>query len=114
LKPFSTNQPISEPDQLQHCTGNAAEAHILLAKALLSESRVAGSARVDGEAFNITDDDPHLFWDFARSIWKFAGHEAQIKHVWVLPAPIALALANILEWAFRLFTFGNKRPQAAG
>jgi sterol-4alpha-carboxylate 3-dehydrogenase (decarboxylating) len=95
-------------------TENAAKAHILLAKALLSESRVSGSARVDGEAFNITDDDLHLFWDFARSIRKFAGHEAQIKHVRVLPAPIALALANILEWAFRLFIFGNKRPQAAG
>ena len=35
----------------------------------------------------------------------------QIEHVWVLSAPIALALANILEWAFRLFTLGNKRPQ---
>jgi sterol-4alpha-carboxylate 3-dehydrogenase (decarboxylating) len=57
-------------------TENAAEAHILLGKAPLSESGVAGSARVDGEAFNIMDDDPHLFWDFARSIWKFAGHEA--------------------------------------
>lgn len=94
---------------------NVAEAHILLAKALLRKATTvdAMAPKVDGEAFNITDGQRHRFWDFPRLIWKAAGWEAppdEAKRVFVLPTRIALKIAYILESVYWVGTLGTQRP----
>ncbi|KAL8924175.1 MAG: hypothetical protein Q9172_002797 [Xanthocarpia lactea] len=91
---------------------NVGIAHMLAARALLSceISNQTGA----GEAFNITDGERHYFWDFPHAIWKAAGHAIKQDDVWKVPTPLALLIADILEWLFRVFTFGTKRPQQLG
>lgn len=89
--------------------GNAGKAHILAAKALLSPNRANG--KVDGEAFNITDGEPRRFWDIMRLVWRAAGDKTQLEDVTVVPAWLAVMMAQGAEWIFWIFTLGRKRPQ---
>lgn len=109
LERGETNVQIGDGSNLWDfvSVGNAANAHVLLAKSLL---RFSGD-EVDGEAFNITDGEPRFFWDFARTIWKAAGHKGENEKIWVLPTRVALPLAILTEWIFWLFAFGTKRPK---
>ena len=67
--------------------------------------------RADGEAFLVTNDDPFHFWDFARAIWTAAGASINLKEVVVIPRPVAMVLAMIMEWVFWIIFFGKKRPK---
>ena len=87
--------------------GNAALAHIQAAKVLL---RSDATAKVDGEAFFITDDAPIPFWDFQRKIWAAAGDETKLSDVRVIPAWVGIAMAALVEYVFWLATFGQKLP----
>ena len=94
---------------------NAAEAHILLAKTLLRNATTMDytAPKVDGEAFNITDGQPHRFWDFPHLIWKAAGWEPpadEARKVFVLPTRLALVIATLFEWIYWLGTLGTRRP----
>lgn len=40
------------------------------------------------------------FWDFARTIWAYAGSEKGTEHVWVISRDVGLALGGVLEWVF--------------
>ena len=97
---------------------NAAEAHILLAKALLRSAAVVNDTtpKVDGEAFNITDGQQHRFWDFPRVIWKAAGWEPPVddEAIFILPTRLALVIAFILEWIYWVATLGTRRPGLLG
>ena len=98
--------------------GNAATAHILLAKALLSSSDrgPAGTSRskVDGEAFHISDGNRQPFWEFPRQIWRSAGWDEKSNkkggRIYVVPAWLALLVAAIAEWVYWIVTLGTKRP----
>lgn len=94
---------------------NMAEAHILLAKALLKNAAILDpmAPKIDGEAFNITDGQRHRFWDFPRVIWKAAGWEPpadESKKTFILPTRLALLIAVVLEWIFWVTTLGTRRP----
>lgn len=67
-----------------------------------------------GEAFNITDDQHHRFWDFPKVIWKDAGHEVKSDQVWVLPTWMAWLMADVLKWLCWTFTTGTKLPDQLG
>ena len=90
--------------------GNAASAHIQAAQALLRNDT---TAKVDGEAFLITDDAPMPFWDFQRKIWAAAGDETRPSEVRVIPAWVGIAMAALVEYVFWFFTFGQKLPPKA-
>jgi sterol-4alpha-carboxylate 3-dehydrogenase (decarboxylating) len=90
---------------------NACAAHSSLVEALLSTE---DTGKVSGEAFNIHDGESHLFWDFARTVWKFAGHKPKNDRVTILPSWFVLGLASFLEWAYWIFTLGTKRPYNLG
>ena len=94
---------------------NAANAHVLLASALLDPTPKPEHLEVHGEAFNINDGNPYPFWDFAKMVWKAAGYNPYpapaVRHI---PATFALALAVVLEWTFWIFTLGLKRPYNLG
>ncbi|MCJ1397342.1 erg26, C-3 sterol dehydrogenase [Xylographa trunciseda] len=96
--------------------GNIAHAHILATQALLATHARLPSIpldyeRVDGEAFFITNGEPMYFWDFARTVWKYAGDTKQPqKDVWVIPRSIGLPIASIIEWAFWIIWQGKAKP----
>ena len=54
------------------------------------------------------------FWDFARTVWKLAGHKKQGEHITQLPVWFLWSLATVLEWLFWAVTLGTKRPQNLG
>ena len=95
--------------------GNAAHAHLLAAKALLQTHAMPiqplDHERVDGEPFFVTNDEPLLFWDFARMIWRAAGWKGSAKDAWIIPKGPGLILATLIEWIFWILFFGQREPQ---
>ena len=89
---------------------NAAQSHLLAAKSLIQQSE-HGSAKVDGEAFFITDGNPIPFWNFQRLIWSAAGDKTTPEEITVLPAWLVLNMASAVEWLYWAFTLGLKRPK---
>lgn len=85
---------------------NVAHAHILAARALLATSQLSVAPldheRVDGECFFITNDSPVPFWDFARSVWKYAGSEKGTEHVWIIGKDVGMLLGGVMEWGMWL------------
>lgn len=115
LEQGQTNVQIGDGKNLwDFCsTENAAIAHSILTQALLGTRET--TAKVDGEAFHIHDGAPRPFWDFARAVWKAAGHKPKTNSPPTsIPIWFALGLANALELLFWIFTFGTKRPQTLG
>ena len=93
---------------------NVVQAHVVAMRKLTDTSRLSiqpsAEERVDGEAFFITNDQPLLFWNYARAIWSAAGDKTEVKDVWVIPKGLALMLATILEWMFWILFWGRKQP----
>ena len=88
--------------------GNAASAHIAAAKALLMND--GSDAKVEGEAFFITDDAPIPFCDLQRKIWAAAGEEIPLAKVYVIPAWVGMAMAAMVEYLFWVITLDQKLP----
>lgn len=88
---------------------NVAHAHYLAAVALArcQTDPPRDDARVDGEAFFITNDEPRCFWDFTRLVWGYAGDTTRPDQVWVITQPWALLLAGLLEWVFWALGLGE-------
>jgi sterol-4alpha-carboxylate 3-dehydrogenase (decarboxylating) len=55
------------------------------------KSAVLDMERIDGEAFNVTNNEPAYFWDLARFLWSRYGREINIQKVWALPEQWAVA-----------------------
>ena len=89
---------------------NAATAHVLAARALLTE-RDDPLLKIDGEAFFISDGRPLPYWDFLRMIWAAAGDRTPLEEIQVIPAWFMLGLASTVDWAYYIFTLGQKRPK---
>lgn len=96
--------------------GNIAYAHMLAAELLVAtHKRVeAGMTppldyeRVDGEAFNITNDSPVYFWDIARAIWALTGRIVEPHQIWELPEGLLSTVGGILEGVYGAF---GKKPR---
>lgn len=95
-------------------SGNAAEAHILAAKALLSAAHSNASVdegkRVDGEAFNLSNGEPWPFWEAARFVCREGGYPIEEKDVWKIPIEVLSFFMVIWETIYSLFTFGGAPP----
>ncbi|KAI1917077.1 erg26, C-3 sterol dehydrogenase [Ophidiomyces ophidiicola] len=91
--------------------GNIAYSHMLAAELLLAtKKRIDADAarpldyeRVDGEAFNITNDSPVYFWDMARAIWALMDRYVEPHQVFALGESTLTIVGGILEAAFGLF-----------
>lgn len=96
--------------------GNVAYVHMLAAKALLATYQryeagmgaVLDNERVDGEAFNVTNDNPVYFWDMTRAAWALAGKVVEPQEVWELPEGILGVVGGIAETVLGLF---GKKPR---
>ncbi|GIJ82260.1 erg26, C-3 sterol dehydrogenase [Aspergillus pseudoviridinutans] len=88
---------------------NVAYGHYLAAAALVrcQNNLPEDDAKVDGEAFFITNDEPRCFWDFTRLVWGFAGDTTRPEQVWVISRTWALLLAGLLEWIFWALRLGQ-------
>ncbi|OAQ81620.1 3-beta hydroxysteroid dehydrogenase/isomerase [Purpureocillium lilacinum] len=97
--------------------GNVAHAHLLAARALLLTAGAATAPldheRVDGEVFFITNDAPCYFWDFARAVWRAAGHDKGTEGVWTLSRGLGTTMGFASEVVFGILqkppTFTRQR-----
>ncbi|KAI9814560.1 MAG: hypothetical protein M1827_003115 [Pycnora praestabilis] len=93
--------------------GNAAQAHILAAQALLraykSSTTLPSSERVDGEAILVTNDEPIPFWEFARSLGAAAGYPTKPEEIRSIPRVVGLAMAAIAEWMVWITSLGKRK-----
>jgi sterol-4alpha-carboxylate 3-dehydrogenase (decarboxylating) len=94
--------------------GNAAEAHILAAKALLSAARsdvtMDEDKSVEGEAFNLSNGEPWPFWEAARFVCRERGYKIKEKDVWKMPLGVLSIFMVIWEAVYWLFTSGGAPP----
>ena len=90
--------------------GNAAQAHILAALALVKAGPSSNHGdSVDGEAFFVTNDEHMPFWNFARALGAAAGYPTR-EGIRIIPRTVGLALAAIIEWLVWLTSFGRSKP----
>ena len=90
--------------------GHVAEAEVLVAKGFLRGITDPTAPKVDGEAFNITDDEPHYPLYFFRNYWSLAGDKTPLSKIWYVNPRIAMFLAHAAEWWTWCTTCGKKRP----
>jgi len=91
--------------------GNVAYAHMLAAELLLATHKRYESGlsapldheRVDGEAFNVTNDSPVYFWDMTRAAWALTGKVVEPHQVWELPEGLLGVVGGIAEAVLGLF-----------
>ncbi|KAI9172703.1 NAD(P)-binding protein [Paramyrothecium foliicola] len=91
--------------------GSVASAHILAAHALLAGIEDPNAPKVEGEAFNITDDCPYPPWTFFRMFWVQLGDSTPVSKVWIIPSSVALAMSECAEWWTWVTSFGRYRPK---
>ncbi|KAK8064440.1 hypothetical protein PG994_007078 [Apiospora phragmitis] len=92
---------------------NLVDAQILAARALLAAYGTPPpplERRVDGQSFNITNDERVLFWDFHRAIAASVGIPIPKEKVRVVPLWVGLLMAFISEWSTWIRSFGTKQP----
>ncbi|KAL9119641.1 MAG: hypothetical protein Q9187_003807, partial [Circinaria calcarea] len=78
--------------------GNLADAHILAAQALVKaygSPPPPSAQRVDGENFNITNNEPVLFWKFTRKLAATAGYPVKKEEIIVIPTIVGLIMGWI-------------------
>ncbi|EPE33493.1 NAD(P)-binding Rossmann-fold containing protein [Glarea lozoyensis ATCC 20868] len=91
---------------------NLVDAHLLAAYALL---RAHGKAappkgmRIDGETFNVTNDERILFWEFNRLISASVGFSIKNEDVRVVPKWVALLMAFISEYSTWIRSWGSEQ-----
>lgn len=90
--------------------GNAAVAHVLAAKALAVSATNSTVLQVSGEAFFITDDAPIPFWEFVWMVWRAMGDTTPKEKRVVIPAWLALLLADCAEWIVWAVSLGGRKP----
>ncbi|RYF39683.1 MAG: NAD-dependent epimerase/dehydratase family protein [Cytophagaceae bacterium] len=97
--------------------GNAAEAHILAAHALIRASQrdvpEDESKRVDGEAFNLSNDEPWLFWEAARYVCRQGGYPVAEQDVWKIPVNVLVVVMVLWEYIYWVVTLGVSPPVTA-
>ncbi|KAG9772353.1 Sterol-4-alpha-carboxylate 3-dehydrogenase erg26, decarboxylating [Exophiala dermatitidis] len=53
--------------------------------------------RVDGEAFNVTNEQPAYFWDSSRYLYSRYGRTIDIDKIWAIPTGLAYAVGAAAE-----------------
>jgi sterol-4alpha-carboxylate 3-dehydrogenase (decarboxylating) len=98
---------LGDGNNLFDCTyvGNIAFGLAVAAEALLLTSSRTDSGepappdheKIDGEAFNVTNDSPVYFWDLARYVWTLYGRTISMDKVWHMPEGLMLPIGALLE-----------------
>jgi len=90
---------------------NTADAQLLAARALIraygKPPLTDGDKRVEGEVFNITNDEDWLFWDYQRAVAASIGYPVKPEEIVVVPFWLAVSMAWISEWLMWIVTLGQ-------
>ncbi|KAK6209325.1 erg26, C-3 sterol dehydrogenase [Pestalotiopsis sp. IQ-011] len=89
------------------------DAHFLAAEALLGafgKPAPADDVRVDGETFNVTNEEPVPFWEFQRAIGASVGLPIREEDIKIIPVWLALMTAIVSEWYTWVRTLGREHP----
>ena len=93
--------------------GNLADAHILAAQALVKaydKPPPPAAQRIDGENFNITNNEPILFWEFTRKLAATAGYPVKKEEIVVIPTIVGLIMGWISELFVWILSRGKEQP----
>ncbi|KAM7205415.1 hypothetical protein V8F20_003184 [Naviculisporaceae sp. PSN 640] len=85
---------------------NTVDVQLLAAWALLGGSEEQKN-RVSGQAFNVTNDEDVLFWDFQRAIAASVGMPIRKEDIVVIPLWVAVVVAWLAEWLTWVLTLGK-------
>jgi sterol-4alpha-carboxylate 3-dehydrogenase (decarboxylating) len=77
--------------------GHVAKAEVLAALGLLRRHVDPTAPKIDGEAFNITDDQPAPPWTFFRKYWVLAGDKTPLSNIWMIPPFTVMIMAYVAE-----------------
>lgn len=97
--------------------GNVAYIHMLAAEALLAtHARAVDDTRaipldyerVDGHAFNVTNDSPLYFWDMAHGLWALTDRVVLPAQIIALPESALTVVGAAMEKVYALF---GKKPR---
>lgn len=77
--------------------GHVAKAEVQAALGLLRCHVDPTAPRIDGQAFNITDDEVSRPWTFFRKYWLLAGDKTPLNRVWKIPPPLVMLMAHVAE-----------------
>jgi len=92
---------------------NLVEAHVLAARALVAaygKPPPPPDRRVHGKCFNVTNDEPVLFWEFSRKISAAAGRPVQPEDIVVIPVWVGLVIGWLSEWLVWIRSSGTSQP----
>ncbi|KAH8898449.1 C-3 sterol dehydrogenase/C-4 decarboxylase [Thozetella sp. PMI_491] len=87
---------------------NAAAAHVVAAKALVDPSLATG--KIDGEAFNISDGKPLLFWYHTCVFWSAVRGHSVTNDLYVIPEWLARFVFGAVHWGIWIATLGYQEP----
>ena len=94
--------------------GNLADAQVRTAQLLLTAwgkpPPPAPERRIDGENFNVTNNERMRFWDFNRASAAAAGHPVAAQDVVVIPVALGLLIGWLSEWIVWLVSRGRRQP----
>jgi sterol-4alpha-carboxylate 3-dehydrogenase (decarboxylating) len=96
--------------------GNACHAHLLAACALLAAHDAAplpATERVEGEVFNITNDEHIPFWDLTIKTSNLLGSPVSHDEIVSIPKTIGLVIGFLAEWIVWLFSFGKRESKVS-
>ncbi|KAB5533432.1 hypothetical protein GE09DRAFT_360875 [Coniochaeta sp. 2T2.1] len=91
--------------------GNACHAHLLAARALLAahdNDPLPAAERVEGEVFNINNDEHIPFWDLTIRTSVLLGKPVKHDEIVSIPKAVGLTIGFLAEWMTWLFSFGRK------
>ncbi|KAF4311021.1 sterol-4-alpha-carboxylate 3-dehydrogenase [Botryosphaeria dothidea] len=92
--------------------GNLVHACIIAAERLLVASETTplpANQRVEGEAFNITNNERMTFWDFTLAVSAAIGRPVKEEDLVKVPRIVALIVCFFSEWGVWLFSLGRKQ-----
>jgi len=91
---------------------NLVDAHLLAANALLhahGKPAPPQEIRVDGQAFNVTNNQRILFWEFQRLISESVGIPIKKEDIKIIPKWLAIFMAMISEYSTWVRSWGTKQ-----
>lgn len=91
--------------------GHVSRVELLAAHGLLAGINDSAAPKVDGEAFNVTDDQPSPPWSFFRLYWIAAGDKTPLNSVWMFPPWLVMLMANLAEFISWSTSWGRLRPK---
>jgi sterol-4alpha-carboxylate 3-dehydrogenase (decarboxylating) len=65
--------------------------------------------RVDGQTFNVTNDERILFWDFQRHISAAVGFPVKKEEIKVIPKWVAMLMAATSEYSTWIWSWGTRQ-----